>query len=263
MTNYYKEDIIMSINLYQETLAPLVRFLKLSVVGQQAITRAEQARAETISHENYLIQLLESEVEVKQNRATQRRIKTAKFPFCKTFDEFDFTLAPHLPATLLKQLAQNHYIAEAEPIILMGEPGTGKTHLAIALGYQAVRASLNVKFITLSELANQLIESKDGRSLSATINRFAKVDLLIIDEFGYVPLTQVDAELVFQVFSQRQEKRPLIITTNLPFSEWMKVIADPRLCKAFIDRVTHKAHIIETGESSIRLSQTLKKKSKR
>lgn len=254
---------MMPINLYQETLDPLTRFLKLTMIGREAIPWAEQARKDALSHEKYLIQLLKLEVEEKQNRATQRRMKAAKFPFCKTFNEFDFSQAQHLPATLLKQLAQNHYIANAEPIIFMGEPGTGKTHLAIALGYQAVRAAFNVKFITLAELANQLIESKDGRSLSATINRFAKTDLLIIDEFGYVPLTQVDAELVFQILSQRQEKKPVIITTNLPFSEWMRVIADPRLCKAFIDRVTHRAHIIETGERSVRLAQTLKKSGKK
>lgn len=248
--------------LYQSQIDQLAGYLRLSTLSTQAMSVAKFARQEELSYEAYLIQLLQLEVESKQSRAAQRRIHAAKFPFCKTIDEFDFTIAKHLPHHLLLELIQCQFILNAEPIILMGEPGTGKTHLAIALGYAAAKAGFKVKFTTLAQLANQLIEAKDGRTLSGIISRFGSADLLIIDEFGYVPLTQVDAELIFQVLSHRQEKKPLIITTNLSFSEWTNVIADPRLCKAFIDRVTHKAHIIETGERSIRLEQTLNKNQK-
>ena len=250
-------------SLQQTQLNKLTRYLKLSTLANQAGHLAKQAKLNQLSYEDYLIQLLELEVENKQVRATKRRLDAAKFPFCKTLDEFDFALANPLPQSLLLELMQCHYIQQAEPIIFIGEPGSGKTHLAIALGYAAAKAGFNVKFTTLAQLSNQLIEARDGRTLSGIISRFSKVDLLIIDEFGYVPLNQVDAELIFQVLSHRQEKKPLIITTNLPFSEWITVIADPRLCKAFIDRVTHKAHIIETGENSARLAQTLKRKQKK
>lgn len=249
--------------LPQTQLNKLACYLKLTTLASQAGHLAKQAKLNQLSYEDYLIQLLELEVENKQARATKRRIQAAKFPFCKTLDEFDFALANPLPQSLLLELLHCYYIQQTEPIIFIGEPGTGKTHLAIALGYAAAKRGFHVKFVTLAQLSNQLIEAKDGRTLSSIINRFSKVDLLIIDEFGYVPLSQVDAELIFQVLSHRQERKPTIITTNLPFSEWIKVIADPRLCKAFIDRITHKAHIIEIGENSARLAQTLKRKQKK
>jgi DNA replication protein DnaC len=197
--------------LQQSQLNKLARYLKLSTLPHQAGHLAKQAKLSQLPYEDYLIQLLELEVEDKQTRATKRRIHAAKFPFCKTLDEFDFALANPLPQSLLLELMQSRYIQQAQPIIFIGEPGTGKTHLAIALGYAAAKTGCNVKFVTLAQLANQLIEAKDGRTLSSIINRFSKVDLLIIDEFGYVPLSQVDAELIFQILSHRQEKSLLLL----------------------------------------------------
>ena len=143
-------------------------------------------------------------------------------------------------------------------VVRIDKPGTGKTHLATALGIAAAHHGFKVRFITVAELANLLMEAKDARLLSSIVKRFVKPDVLILDELGYLPLRQADAELLFQVLSQRQEHKPIIVTTNLPFSEWTTVFPNPRLCKAVIDRLTHRAHIIETGDQSARLAETLK-----
>lgn len=165
----------------------------------------------------------------------------------------------HLPEVLIRQLAQGDYIQKAEPIIFIGEPGTGKTHLACALGYAAAKQGINIRFTTTAQLVNLLVEAKDSRILSSITSRYARYKLLILDELGYVPLSKADSELLFQVISQRQERLPLIITTNLPFSEWTNIFPDQRLCKALIDRITHRAYIIETGEKSNRFEETVKK----
>jgi DNA replication protein DnaC len=193
-----------------------------------------------------------------QKRLT-RLVKEAKFPCVKTLDGFNFNRAAHLPETLIRELAQGKYISNAEPIILIGEPGTGKTHLACALGYAAAKSGVAVRFTTTAQRVNLLVEAKDNRILSVITARYARYKLLILDEIGYVPLSKADSELLFQVISQRQERLPLIMTTNLPFSEWTTIFPDHRLCKALVDRITHKAHIIETGEKSMRLEETLKK----
>ncbi len=185
----------------------------------------------------------------------------------KTLDGFDFSRAPHLPETQLRQLANGEYIDKAEPILFLGEPGTGKTHLATALGMAAAAAGRRVRFNTAAGLVTELVEARDARELGRVIRRYSRVDLLIIDELAYLPLSRSDAELLFRVLGERHELRPLVVTTNLPFSEWTNMFPDPRLCRAIVDRITHRAHIIDTGTSSIRLQETLartqKKTSKR
>lgn len=246
-------------NINQVRLNELCLSLKLSTIKREALLQAEQAKRQQTSHEDYLLELLELEWQEKQIRATERRIKTAHFPFCKTIESFDFMQIPHLPEVQIRQFISGNYLKAAEPIIFMGEPGTGKTHLSIALGYAAAQQGAQVRFITLAQMANQLMEAKDAKHLSNTINKFIRPELLIIDELGYVPLTAVDAELIFQVLSQRQERKSTIITTNLPFSEWPKTFPEPRLCKAIIDRCTFNVHLIDTGKTSYRLSKTMEK----
>ena len=149
------------------------------------------------------------------------------------------------------------YITRAEPILFLGEPGTGKTHLATALGVAAAKDGRSVRFTTAGRLVTELVEAKDAHQLGRIAGRLARVDVLIIDEFGYLPFSRNDAELLFQVLSERQEQKPLILTTNLPFGEWTSIFSDPRLCRAVVDRITHKAHIIETGGKSIRLEEAI------
>lgn len=239
------------------SLNTLCKQLHLGNLSEEALNYAKHAEQQKLSHVDYLTSLLEHVWEDKLQRRALRRIKEAQFPYCKTLESFDFSRAPYIPEGRIRQLTNNDYIARAQPILLIGEPGTGKTHLAIAFGHHAASHGYSVKFVTLSQLATQLTEAKNNQQLNQFIKSYAKVDVLIVDELGYTPLTRSDAELVFRVFGQRQEQKPLIITTNLAFQEWTNVFTDPRLCKAILDRLIHHAHIIETGEKSIRLAESM------
>ncbi len=238
-------------------LSTLCKQLQLSFMAASAENICEQAERQQPHYADFLIDLLTQEYEGRLERRAQRRVKDAKFPRVKTLDSFDFERVPNLPETKIRKLLNCDYINKAEPIIFIGEPGTGKTHLASALGYAAALQGYSVRFITACQLANSLVEAKNHQQLSSLILRYQKYHLLILDELGYLPLANIDAELLFQVLSQRHEKWPVIITTNLPFSEWTSVFVDHRLCKALIDRVTHRAHIIETGAKSVRFEQTI------
>lgn len=241
-----------------ESLLEVCRDLKLSTLAEQLPRQLEEASRQGITHENWLYQLLLEEQQQRNSKRIQRRLHDAKFPIVKTFDGFDFSRAQQLSETRLRRLAEGDYIQHARPIILMGEPGTGKTHIASALGYEAIQSNVRVRFVTASHLLNQLTEARNQHNLSKIIASYARWKLLIIDELGYLPLAQTDAELLFQVLSERHEQASVIITTNLPFSEWNKVFPDLRLCKALLDRLTHRAEIIETGSQSMRFTETMK-----
>ena len=238
-------------------LATLCKQLQLSFTATNINTACEQAKRQQPDYADFLTDIFTREYESKFNNRAKRRVKEAGFPLVKTLESFDFSKAPNLPEVKIRSLSKGDYIKKAEPIIFLGEPGTGKTHLATALGYCAAQQGLCVKFTTVSQLVNALVEARDSRQLSLLSKRYQEYKLLIIDELGYLPLAKTDAELLFQIFSQRHEKYPIIITTNLPFSEWTSIFTDQRLCKALIDRITHHAHIIETGKYSIRLEQTI------
>lgn len=242
------------------TLSQLCQQLALPTVATTVDQACESAQRQQQPYREFLLDLFHREWDMRCQRRTMRRVKEAKFPWVKTLDSFDFQRSVHLPEVKLRQLAQGDYISEAEPIILIGEPGTGKTHLACALGYAAAQQGHAVRFMMTSQLINLLVEAKDSRVLSSITQRFSRYKLLILDELGYLPLTKADSELLFQVISQRQERLPIIITTNLPFSEWTSIFPDQRLCKALIDRITHRAHIIETGHQSIRLEETIQQR---
>jgi DNA replication protein DnaC len=181
----------------------------------------------------------------------------------KTLEEFDFQSAPHLPATLIRQLSEGGYIGRTEPVLLLGEAGTGKTHLAIGLAVAACRQRKRVRFTTAAEMVNELVEARHTNELSRVTARWTRYELLVIDEMGYVPLAEAGAEMLFQVIAGRTEKAAVIITTNLPFSEWTTVFPNARLCKAMLDRLTDQAHIIETGSDSYRFRRTLDRRRKK
>ena len=196
----------------------------------------------------------------------KRRQKEAAFPLLKSLESFDFSKNSNIDQGAILRLSDGDYIKEAESILFLGEPGTGKTHLATALGLCAAQQGRRVHFVTVASLVTNLIEARDALALSRQVAKYAKYELLIVDEFGYLPLSNSDAELLFRVFGERHEKRATIVTTNLPFSEWTSMFTDTRLCRALVDRLTHKAHIIETGVESMRLQETLedlKRKKKR
>ena len=180
-------------------------------------------------------------------------------PRMKTLDEFDFSKAPQISATQIHELAQGGYIERAEPVILIGDCGTGKTHLLTGLCVAACRQKRRVRFATAAALVNELVEAKQQLQLRRVLARWERYDLIAIDEVGYVPMADLGAEFLFQVIAERAEKAAVILTTNLPFSEWTQVIPNARLCKALLDRITDRAHIIETGTDSYRFRRTVEK----
>ena len=181
----------------------------------------------------------------------------------KTLEEFDFAQAPQIPAAKIRELAEGGYIERNEPVVLIGECGTGKSHLATGLCLAACRQKRRVRFTTAAALVNELVEAKLNNQVRRAMAKWQKYELIALDEVGYVPLADVGAEFLFQVISDRAEKTALIITTNLPFSEWTAVFPNPRLCKALLDRVTDRAHIIETGTESFRFRRTMERRQKK
>lgn len=248
----------MSIPLPLEAAAAqLCKTLRLPTVGGNAGRLAAEAARQGKDHLGYLVELLEMELGDRAERRAARRTKEAGFPLLKTLEGFDFARAPQLPEARIRQLAGGTYIDRAESVIFVGDPGTGKTHLATALGLCAAHQGRRVRFATTGQLVCELVEARDAHELGRVIRRYSRIDLLILDELGYLPLQKSDAELLFQVLSDRHERRSVIITTNLSFGDWTQVFVDARLCRAVIDRLTHRAHIIETGQDSMRLREAL------
>ena len=184
-------------------------------------------------------------------------------PKLKTLEEFEFQTAPHISAALIRNLAEGGYLQRSEPIVLLGETGTGKTHLATGLAVAACRQRKRVRFTTAAQLVNELGEAKNRSELNRVTNRWTRYELIVIDEMGYVAMPEAAAELLFQVIAGRAERAAVIVTTNLPFSEWTTMFPNARLCKAMLDRLTDQAHIIETGTESYRFRRTLAKKGRK
>lgn len=234
--------------------------LRLPAIAEGCERLAEEAMRERHTHLHYLDALLEAELEERRVRAVSRRLAEAHLPRVKTLEEFDFTQAASLSASQILSLASGGYLQRKEPILFLGDCGTGKTHLATGLCVAACRQCRKVRFTTAAALVNELLEAQHQNQLSRALNRYVRYDLVCIDELGYVPLAELGAELLFQVISERAEKASVIITTNLPFSEWTKVFTNARLCKALLDRLTDRAHIIETGSESFRFRRMLERR---
>jgi DNA replication protein DnaC len=244
----------------QATIRQYAKQLYLRTVGMQFSELAEEAIQQKRSHLSYLEALLEAEVEERDRNAVARRISEAHFPKLKTLEEFVFTDAPHIPAAVVRNLAEGGYLQRSEPVIFLGETGTGKTHLATGLAVEACRQKKRVRFITAAQLVNELSEAQHNSELVRMTNRWARYELMVIDEMAYVAMPEAAAELLFQIVAGRAERAAVIVTTNLPFSEWTTMFPNARLCKAMLDRLTDQAHIIETGTESYRFRRTLQKK---
>jgi len=233
--------------------------LHLPTIASQSARLAEQAVKERQSHLSYLDALLEAEVEERERNVVRRRIKEAHFPKVKTLEEFDFETASHIPSARLRKLTEGEYVSRTEPVIFIGETGTGKTHLATALAVAACQQRRRVRFATAAELVNELNEARQKNEINRVVNRWNRYELIVLDEMCYVATPDAAAELLFQVIAGRAERAAVIITTNLPFSEWTTMIPNARLCKAMVDRLTDQAHIVETGTESYRFRRTLAK----
>src|SRR5215468_812277 len=197
--------------------------VRVPVIGANFLSLAEQAVKENHSHIRYSEALLAMECEERDRHAVNNRIRDAQLPRMKTLEEFDFAQAPQISAARIRELAEGGYVERSEPIVLIGEAGTGKSHLATGLCVAACRQRKRVRFTTAAALVNELVEAKHANQLSRALGRWSRYELIVIDELGYVPLAEVGAELVFQVIAERAEKAAVIVTTNLPFSEWPQV----------------------------------------
>jgi len=237
--------------------------LKLPTVRRRFRALAAEALREQQTPIAYLAALLEAEVAERAERRERRRLIDARFPLIKRLEDFRFADNPSVPQATIAALAEGSWIDDRESIILSGESGTGKTHLATALAVCACQQGRRVRFTTLAALANELQEAESRRELQRVVARYARIELLVLDELGYLALPEGAAELVFQVISERNERASLIVTTNLPFGEWTRIFPDPRLAKAAVDRLTHRAHIIETGTESWRFKHGLARSKRR
>jgi len=237
--------------------------LKLPTVKRRFRQLAAEATREQQTPLAYLAALLEAEHQERAERREKRRLIDARFPIIKRLEEFRFADNPKVPPATIAALAECSWIDDRESIVFVGESGSGKTHLATALAICACHQGRRVRFTTLAALANELQEAESRRELGRVVGRYARTELVVLDELGYLNLPEGAAELVFQVISERNERGSLIVTTNLTFGDWTKVFPDPRLAKAVVDRITHKAHIIDTGTESWRFRHGLKRQGRK
>jgi DNA replication protein DnaC len=225
----------------QASIGAAARELHLPTVRAESDRLAEIAVRERQSHPGFLAEVLAAEVDDRTERRRTRRIAEAHFPRLKRLSEFNLDAVPTIAPAQLAALASGSYLDAGEPLVLLGDSGTGNTHLLIGLGLAVCEQGRRVRYVTTAQLVNELVEGRYGR-----------LELLLLDELGYVQIDPRGAELLFQIITEREERASIGIGTNLPFSEWGSVFPDPRLVAAIVDRITFNAHILETG--GLRLS---------
>lgn len=232
-----------------------LKTLKLPTFLREYDKVARQCAAD--GHPRYLLRLAELELMERERRTTERRIREARFPAVKSLDTFDFAVIPSLNKMLVLELSRCEYIVRRENVIALGNSGTGKSHIGLALGLAACQRGFTVGFITAAGLVHQLLEARDERRLLKLQQQLQSCKLLIVDELGYVPLSSMGGELLFETFSQRYERGSTIVTSNLPFDEWTGVFGNERLTGALLDRLTHHVHILEMNGESYRLKHSI------
>jgi len=253
------ETLKMSDNTHMLLRANLKQ-LRLPTMGAEFEKLAREAAAADEGYEQYLLRLTELEVAARASNAVQARIRAAGFPVQKDFDTFDFTAVPHLSKPKVLELARGEWIEQRSNVCLLGSPGTGKTHVATALGLAACRQGKRVRFFTAAALVTQLEEAQKRYQLDRLLAQLDRADLLICDELGYLSFSRSGAELLFQVFADRYERRSLLVTSNLAFSEWGQVFQGERMTAALLDRLTHRCQIFEMNGESFRFRESMKSK---
>ena len=244
----------------QVLLDHYLKQLRLPTILREYRKVAEQCAREDVDCQRFLLRLVEMEAVEREQRATERRIKAAKFPVLKSLETFDFLAIPSLNKALVLELARCEYINRKENLLALGNSGTGKTHIGLALGLAACQQGYRVRFTTAAALVHELLEAQDEKRLLRFQKQLAKQDLLIVDEFGFVPLSKSGAEMLFEIFSQRYERSSTLVTSNLPFAEWTEVLGSERLTGALLDRLTHHVHILEMNGESFRLKTSKRKR---
>ncbi|NIJ03457.1 IS21-like element helper ATPase IstB [Paenarthrobacter ilicis] len=233
------------------------RRLRLPTVRAVLDEALAVAGKEQLSYQGFLAELLLAECDDRDRRSSVRRIKAAGFPRDKWLGDFDFEANTNINPATIHTLANGDWIRKGQPLCLIGDSGTGKSHLLIGLGTAAAEKGFRVKYTLATRLVNELVEAADEKVLAKTIARYGRVDLLCIDELGYMELDKRGADLLFQVLTEREEKASVAIASNESFSGWTKTFTDPRLCAAIVDRLTFNGTIIETGTDSYRLAHTM------
>ncbi len=237
-----------------------LKALKMPTILAECEKVAARCAQENVDHLGFLLQLCELELLDRERRAAERRLKAAKFPSPKTLETFDFKAQPSLNKLLVLELMRCEYIDKRENVLLMGNSGTGKSHVATALAMAACGGGKRVRFFRVTELVTQLMEAREERQLARMRSGLSKLDLLVLDELGYVPASKIGAELLFDVISTAYERTSLIVTTNLPFENWTEVLGSERLTGATLDRLTHRCHILETRGDSYRLREAKRRR---
>lgn len=239
-----------------------LKVLKLPTVLREYAPVAAACGQEKADYATYLLRLTERELLDRERRAADRRLQAARLPVVKTLDTFEFACQPSVNETLIRELMRGQYIAERENILIVGNSGTGKTHLATALAFAACAQGRKVRFFTVTQLVRQLLETREERTSQRLFSQLERCHLLVLDELGYVPFSKIGAELLFEVVSRAYERLSLIVTTNLPFETWTEVFGSERLTGALLDRLTHRVHILEANGESFRLRQAKTRQSR-
>lgn len=239
-----------------------LKALKLSAMARGMETSLRQAQERGISYDEFLVELTTEELQARFENRLKRRIREAKFPLIKPLESFDLSATPDLDLRLFRELSGCEFIKERRNVIFLGRSGAGKTHMATGIGIEACKQNYRTRFITCYGLVNELLEAREDRDLQRLLQRYARYDVLILDELGYIPFSKEGGELLFQVLAERYERGSVIITTNLGFADWTQVFGDATMTAALLDRLTHRAHIINCPWESYRLKQSLKQQNK-
>ena len=239
-----------------------LKHLRLPTIGQVYKKLAQEAARDNRTYEDFLLGLLEAEVTQREENTRKRLIAQSRFPYIRTLDQFDFSTIPSVNKAGVLELAKGDYLDKNENVVLIGNMGTGKTHTAIALGIMACQMGKRVRFYTATSLASELLEAQDQHLLGRKLAQLSRLELLIVDEVGFVPFTPEGARLLFQAFAERYLKGSLLITSNLEFSRWLEVFGDERMTGALLDRLTHHCHVLEFNGDSFRFKESLREKDK-
>lgn len=239
------------------------RQLRLPSMSREFERLARDAAATNQNYQEFLVRLTEAELATRVAAAETRRIKDARFPVLKDFDTYDFSVLPQLSKPRVLELARCEWIEQKYNCCLVGSHGTGKTHISIALGQAACRRGLRVRFFTAAALVTELEKAQKQYTLDRLLGQLERVHLLICDELGYVSMSRGGIELLFQVFADRYERGSLLLTTNLPFSEWNQIFQGERMTAALLDRLTHRCHIFEMNGESYRFRESMKTRKNR